>query len=84
MIKNCILLLSLDECHFFLEIELQQEGAAEGVSNPLIIGRSPFERSVGGDGLVELSADDNSNCVRNFIAALVELGRPKTVLRGAE
>jgi hypothetical protein len=68
----------LDECHFLPEIELQQEGAARGVSNPLLR-RCPFERSVGGDGFAELSADDG-NGVRNIVATLVELGSLKAVL----
>jgi hypothetical protein len=78
MSRNCLSLLSLDKCHFLPEIELQQEGAAGGVSN-VITDRCPFERSVGGDGLVELSADDG-NSFRNVVAELMELGSLKTVL----
>jgi hypothetical protein len=73
MIINCISLLSLDERHFLPEIELQQKGAARGVSNPLSNGRSPFEWSVCCYGLAELSAD-NCKIVRNVVAELVELG----------
>jgi hypothetical protein len=36
IITNCLSLLSLDECHFLPEIEVQHEGAAGGVSNVLI------------------------------------------------
>jgi hypothetical protein len=78
MIINCISLLSLDECHLLPEIELQQEGAARGVSNPFT-DRCPFEWSVGGNGLAKLSADDG-NSFRNVVADLVELGSLKTVL----
>jgi hypothetical protein len=49
------------------------EGVARRISNVLTIEGGPFERSVGGDGLVELSAD-NGNCVCNVVAKLVELG----------
>jgi hypothetical protein len=75
IIADCLSLLSFDECHFLPEIELQQEGAARGVSNILTIDirGCPFERSVGGNGLAELSTDDG-NCVFNVVAELVKLG----------
>jgi hypothetical protein len=72
-VPNCTSLVPLYESHFLLEIELQQEGAARGVRNVSTIAGFPFERSVGGDGLAEFSADEG-NCVRNVVAIFVELG----------
>jgi hypothetical protein len=82
IITNCISLISLDECHFLPEIELQQEGVAGRVSN-FFTDRCPFERSVGGNGLAELSANDGKS-IRNVVAELMEFGSLKAVLRGTK
>ncbi len=37
MIQNCILFLSLNECHFFPEFELQQERTARIISDVITI-----------------------------------------------
>jgi hypothetical protein len=80
IIKNCILLFSLNNCHFFFEIKLQQKRTARRINDGFIIFvSSPFQRSKCGDGFVEFSAD-NGDCIGDIVAVFVKCSSLKIVL----
>ncbi len=83
IIHNCILFLSLNECHFFPEFELQQERTARRISDVFTIWPCPFLGGECGDGSVEFGAD-NSDGVWDIVAVSVECRSWKIVLRSSE
>jgi hypothetical protein len=84
IIRNCILFLSLNECHFFPEFELQQERTARRISDLFpIFFPCPFLGGECGDGSVEFGAD-NGDGVWDIVAVSVECRSFKAVLRGAK
>jgi hypothetical protein len=79
-IPNCILCLSLNECHFFPEFELQQERTARRISDVFtIFAPYPFLGGECGDGSVEFGAD-NGDGVWDIVAVFVECRSFKIVL----
>jgi hypothetical protein len=84
IIINCFLFLSLNECHFFPEFELQQERTARRISDELIIiVPCPFLGGECGDGSVEFGADYGDG-VWDIVAVSVECRSFKVVLRGTK
>jgi hypothetical protein len=80
MILNCIFFFSLNECHFFPEVELQQERTARRISDgfPIFV-PCPFLGGECGDGSVEFGAN-NGDGVWDIVAVSVERRSFKVVL----
>ena len=80
MAVNCV--LRWCECHFLLEVHLQQERFQRVVRSPIIISSFiPFERGVACDGSAEFSADEGES-VLTVVACLLERCCTENVLWG--
>ncbi len=79
-IINCFMFLSLNECHFFPQLKLQQERTARRISDEFTFFISlPFVWGKCGDGPVEFSAD-NDDSVCDIVTVLVECSSLKIML----